>query len=266
MELVRYDRGMYPKSLPFALAALILLIAGVLLWFILTRPAPEGTGSIATSTPSGAEIERVHIEDDGPYHEIDAYYPSSTPLSFEGNGSAIFSMKTFTEKEVARFKDNTVAELTADDIAFLGIGGERKYVLEVDYAFHESPDTISYVYHMFADTLGAHPNAYFRTFTFDKESGEELHIGDLFIAAEYLDALSELSREALYETLGENAAPDMLEAGTTPFPDNFQNFYLEGDLIVIVFPPYQVGPWVVGMQEARIPRTELATVLKAEYR
>jgi hypothetical protein len=260
---------MYPRSLPTALAALILVLAGGILWFVLTRPASEGPPGSATSTPQMAG-EKIHIEDSGEYHQIDAYYPSQTPLKasagVSADASAVFAMKTFATKEVARFEDNNVAELRAEDIAVLSLGGERKYTLEVDYDFHESADTLSYVYHMYADTLGAHGNAYYRTFTFDKESGEELHIDDLFVSDTYVELLSQESRSALYDTLGDNASPDMLEAGTTPYSDNFQNFYLEGDALVLIFPPYQVGPWAIGTQEARIPRAALSSVLKAEYR
>lgn len=262
----QYYGDMYPKSLPLIAAVLVLLVAGGILAFVLTRPAPE------SSTPSetGGGAEKLHVEESGDYHQIDAYYPSETPLlmsaGVDANASAVFSMKTFAESEVRRFMENNVAEITVEDVAVIGLGGDRKYVLEVDYDMHVSPDTVSYVYHMYADSLGAHPNAYYRTFTFDLASGEELHLDDLFSTSDYLDVLSNESRTRLRATLGEDAAIDMLEAGTTAFSDNFQNFYLEGNAFVLLFPPYQVGPWAIGTQEVRIPRAELGNTLNAEYR
>jgi len=253
---------MYPKSILLALVLIILIIIGGFVWFFFGRETPH----VENETPETAEsVEKLHTEDAGDYHHMDGYYPSLTPLSTEGNAVAVFSMRTFVETEMERFKLETTAELDEEAIAFLGLGGDRKYTLEVDYSLHESADTVSYVYHIYADTLGAHPNAYYRTFTFDKKMGRELHIGDLFVASEYLDALSDISREQIRETLGENVNVEYLESGTTPMWENFQNFYLEGDVLVIVFSPYQVGPWAIGTQEARIPRSELSSVLKAEY-
>jgi hypothetical protein len=260
------------KTLPLAFAAVILVLAGGILWFVLTRPSPEGPGPSATSTPSGAE--KLSVDDTGPYHDIHAYYPSKTPLaSASTDASAVFVMKTFAESEAQRFRENNVEVLTQADIELFGVGEDRKYVLDADYDIHESPVTVSYVYHLYADTLGAHPNAYYRTFTFDLQSGEELHIDDLFMTADYLDVLSNESRRILKAQIAEaSAVPEdeldtsMLDAGTTPFSDNFQNFYLEGNDLVIVFPPYQVGPWVLGTQEAHIPRSALGNTLKARYR
>jgi hypothetical protein len=68
------------------------------------------------------------------------------------------------------------------------------------------------------------------------------------------------------ETPEDELDTSYIETGTTPDPNNFQIFYFEGDYLVIVFPPYQVGPWVLGTQTIRIPRSELSAELKAEYR
>lgn len=258
------------KPLPLIIALVVLLVAGGILWLILTRPT-LGPGGMATSTPSGGDTAmKLHVEDSGPYHEADATYPSLTVFKasagIQADTDAVSLMKTFAQKEVARFVDNNITSLTPEDVRTQGLGGERKYVLDMDYAVFESPATVSYLYHMYADTLGAHPNAYYRTFTFDKKTGEGLHLDDIFVSENYVDILSEKSRASLKETLGENASTEMLEAGTTPFADNFQNFYLSDNDFVIVFPPYQVGPYAIGTQEVRIPRSELSFVLKTEYR
>lgn len=267
-----------PKPLPILIAVLILLIAGVAAWYLLTRPVPEGPlGGAATTTPSGEPGAKAIIRDSGQYHEITAAYPSATPLSASAgasaNARAVALMKSFAEQEAARFEDANVSELSAEDIEIQGLGGDRKYVLDADYDAYESPVTVSYVYRMYADTLGAHPNAYYRTFTFDKASGEALILEDLFATGDFLDVLSNETRKRLKAQIAEASdVPEdeldlsMIEAGTTPYADNFQNFYLEGADLVIVFPPYQVGPWAIGTQEVRLERTSLGNTLKARYR
>lgn len=259
------------RPLPLIVAFLALVAAGALLWFFLSRPAPIRPSPFEEEP--GDELpaaETLHITNVGAYHEIDAAYPSRTPLRESAGGAAdtaaVALMKTFAEKEVSRFKENSVDTITEEDVRVQHLGGERKYVLSAEYEMRESASTVSYIYVLYADTLGAHPNAYYRTFTFDKKTGESLHLDDLFADDSYLETLSEKSRESLRETLGETASPDMLEAGTTPFSDNFGNFYLEGTVLALIFPPYQVGPWAIGTQEVRIPLSELTGMLAPEYR
>jgi hypothetical protein len=60
-------------------------------------------------------------------------------------------------------------------------------------------------------------------------------------------------------------AMDMLLDGTAPTEDNFQNFYLDGSDFVILFSPYQIGPYVLGSSELHIKKSDLPG-LKAEYK
>lgn len=265
---------MHPKPLHTTLAVLILLIAGGVLWYVLTRPVPETI--VLPNTPAATEAK---IEEEGAYYEIDASYPAATPLKVttgaSADAAAVALMKNFAQKEVARFKDvNEVTSISAEDAAMIpGLGTDRKYAFGMEYTSATTPISVSYVFLMYEDTLGAHPNAYYRTFTFDTRTGEAVHIDDLFVDDEYLEVLSQKSRAILvpqiaaaYEIPVAEFDRTMLDAGTTPFVDNFGNFYLQGDALVIVFPPYQIGPWALGAQEARIPKSELSAVLKAEYR
>lgn len=259
------------KSLPLIAAVIILIAVGVGLWYLFSKstpPIPLPGGQTATTTP-----ERVHNEESGAFYQIDTYYPSKTPLAGTGDASAVAVMKIFVEKEAANFKE--IAETDGGSLAAeFPEFADRKYTLEADYDMYEDARTVTYAYHMYADTLGAHPNAYYRTFTFDKKSGDALHLEDLFIAGtEYLSALSTESRKILVAHIAEASGVsedqidrEMLDAGTTPFGDNFQNFYFENDVLVIIFPPYQVGPWALGTQEARIPKATLKSILKVEYR
>jgi Protein of unknown function (DUF3298) len=265
---------MEPKPLPIIIAVLVLIVAIAGLWFVLTR---ESTYVPPEPAPiDGSQgVTKQEIHDEGEYYEVSGSYPSSAGLTATAGAKedalAVSYMKLFIEQELERFKDTNVNELSAQDIEIQGLGGDRRYTLDIDYDFYQSDETVSYVYHMYADTMGAHPNVYYRTFTFDRATGEGLALDDIFSpTADYLGVLSTLSREKLplqLEALS-GVAPDadMLAAGTTPDADNFQNFYLKGDAVVIIFPPYQIGPWVLGVQEVSLTRAELGSTLKAEYR
>ncbi len=184
-------------------------------------------------------------------------------------------MKQFAENSVQSFKEeNELLTMTQDDITMQRLDEGRKYAFGMEYELHTSDTTVSYVYLMYADTLGAHPNAYYRTFTFDSETGEGLTLGDLFVpGSDYLARLSSSSHARVVTQIAaaSNVSEselnmEMIDAGTTPDEDNFLNFYLEGNDLVIIFAPYQVGPWALGMQEVRLPKSELSAILQAKYR
>lgn len=251
---------------PLSLVIALLIIAGVIAggWCLLSRPVSE-----SPIGPGTSDVERGGLyEDSGTYHDISGSYPTSTSIrDAAGKEAALTLMRSYVEEEANRFKKETVDVITSEDVALLGLSDERKYVLAITYKVYESPQTVSYVFQIYADTLGAHGNGYYRTFTFRKDSGAALPLEQLFLSGEYPNILSEKTREKVATALGEgNYDREYLEAGTTPDADNFQNFYLEDDTLVIIFPPYQVGPWVIGTQEAPIPRAELGTILREEYR
>ncbi len=249
---------------------LILILAGLAFWFVLSRPA--GTPTISP----GEEVQATEfVTESGTYYDIDAKYPGKTILLGSANAAAIGIMRTFIETEIISFKENSrLNSLTPEDIEMWGLGEERKFAYASEYHVYTSPRTVSYVFDVFVDTLGAHPNGYHRSFTFDRETGFELSIADLFADdAAYLGALSDIARRDLPGIIAakggtsvEEADTAYIETGTEPAVENFQTFYLEGSTLVIVFSPYQVGPWVIGTQELSIPRTELSHILKAEYR
>jgi len=248
-----------------------LIVLGLAVWYMMSVPAPV----LAPAVPVAA-TEPAKIAEDASYYTVDATYPTQTPLlataSAEANTEAVDTMKTFVEQEIARFKDNgNFANITPEDVKMLRLD-ERKYALGIEYTTHEGEGTVSYVYQMYTDTGGAHPNTYYRTFTFDKKTGADVEISDAFIpGTDYLNLLSTKSRELLIPQIAErmnvavaDVQTDQIYSGTLPEIDSFQNFYLEGSNLVIIFPPYQIGPYVLGMFELPIPASDLPG-LRPEY-
>ncbi len=265
------------KPVPIIIAVLVLILAGIALWFVLTRPSPViGPPGEATSTPQTATSVKQHITDKGQYYQIDAAYASATPLEWSASpaaeAKAVASMKKFETDQIAQFKeDSGLNHLTAEDIQTQGLSKDRYYALTIDYKIYSSTVSISYVYLIYADTLGAHPNTYYRTFTFDAATGTELAVKDLFTpSTDYLAVLSNQARTKLPAQMkaasGYDPDMDMLDAGTSADAANFQDFYLDGSDLVIIFPPYQVAAYAFGTIELRIPRASLGNALKAEFR
>jgi hypothetical protein len=207
------------------------------------------------------------IAEEGEYYDIEASYPAETLLAREAspaaNEKAVTILRSFIDGEIRRFKENGNFEnLTETDIAMFGYADGRKQLLEISFEEYQSEETLSFVFTIYQDTLGAHGNTFFRTFVFDRNTGEGLVLHDLFASSAYLNSLSGISRNTLMASLGDSADAGMIDQGTTPYEDNFQAWYLDADTLVILFPPYQVAPYASGPQKVEIPLSELNEILR----
>ena len=260
------------KKVLIALASVIAvaLFVGVAGFFIFKSTKPLSTVVIDTSgLPQSGYIEHAK------YYDITTNYATSTPLLALGvpsDATAIASMKKFVSDTISQFKsDGNFANLTPTDVATLGFSSDHKESLEIRYLIASSPHTVSYLFTVYENTFGAHPNTYFRTFTFDTTAGAELSLADLFISnASYLEKLSEISRRSLPDVIGGEVdaafKKNFIDPGTTPNAKNFANFFFDNQDFVILFAPYAVAPYSAGPQTLRIPVSELASLLKPEYR
>ena len=249
-------------------AVAILIILGGVLFYATTKPSPaKAPAPIDITTLTGGNYTE-HTA----YYDIEASYASSTPLlalvSAETDAAAITKMKKFVDDTITQFKnDGNFANLTAEDIQVMGFDKGRKEKLQIMYLIAPAVRTVSYVFTVYTDTLGAHGNTSFRTFTFDTKTGAELSLADVFLPnARYLEALSSLSRARLPGVIGRNADMSFIEPGTTPESKSFEDFFFNGSDFVLLFAPYAVAPYSEGPQTLRIPVTDLASTLKTEYR
>ena len=252
-------------------AAFFLALLTLVLWYMMTHPAPVPytVPEVATSTER-TMLPPQSIEEHATYYDIEASYPAETGLresaGTKADAAAVAIMKAFIEKTAADFKrEGNFTNLTPEDIQIMGLD-ERKENLTIEFNEYGGTRTLSYVYSIYLDTLGAHPNAFYRTFTFDTTTGAELTLGNLFLPkTQYLTRLSTIAREKLAATLGELADSDYIKDGTKPETVSFQSFAIDGDSLVLIFPPYQVAPYAAGTQEVRIPLANISDILKPAY-
>ncbi len=261
-RLVWYTQGMeWQKTL--GLAVLVLAVFGIG-FYAATRPAPSTAPETTQSPvlPGGSYTEHAQ------YYDVTANYATSTPLAGRANAAAVALMQKFVADTIAQFKtDGNFANLTQKDITMMGFDQGRKEKLQILYLFGSSAHTISYIFTTYMDTLGAHGNTTFKTFTFDTSTGALLSLSGVFLpGANYLGTLSSMSRAQLPAMLRDAANSRMIEDGTTPDEANFQNFFFDNRDFVVLFDPYQVAPYAAGPQTVRIPLEELSNVMKPEYR
>lgn len=257
---------------------LVLVMIGLLVWYLFARShVALPMGPTATSTQSTANIPQStgdvpqHLTDSGQYYEADMEYPSVTPLATSANAAAnaaaIATMKTYAAATIATFKKDTdVSDITPQVAADQGLNAYNKYELSSTYQTYTSPFSVSYVFNVTEDTLGAHPNSNFQTFTFRGTDGANIQLADLFNSGtNYLETLSTLTRAALTRQQGADADPTFINPGTTADTNNFSDFAVDGSNLVIFFAPYAVAPYSSGPQTVRIPLSELSSVLKSSY-
>ena len=117
---------------------------------------------------------------------------------------------------------------------------------------------------------GGTGSSYVIGYIFDRASGAELAIPDLFLDETYLERLAELSRAALAERIRqEDLASDMdwVVEGTAPTAENFDNILFRQDGTVLVrFDKYQVAAGVDGVVEIALEVDAIADLLKQEFR
>lgn len=242
---------------------ILVVLLGVVAYIALF---PTGLATIPTDAVTG------RFEEHAAYYDIEAQFATSTPLreraGTTADAAAVALMKRFVDETVIKFKDEgNFANLTPVDIETMGLGPDRKEDLQIHYFVSSSAQTVSYIFEIYAYTLGAHGNTFYRTFTFDLNSGSSLKLADIFVSeAQYLDKLSAISREKLPELIEEDFQnQDFIVAGTAPVESSFENFFLDGASLVLLFPPYAVAPYVAGTQTLAIPVSELLAIFNPAY-
>jgi len=130
--------------------------------------------------------------------------------------------------------------------------------LKVDYTLVSQYDEIwslKFDISFYSDGA-AHPGDYSLTLNHDLGQSRELALGDLFLPnSNYLEAISnyciaELSRQMFFE--------GPFTDGAQPTSDNYRNWNIAPQGLMITFDTYQVGPGAAGPQRVMVPYDQLS--------
>ncbi len=142
-----------------------------------------------------------------------------------------------------------------------------------------------------SDTGGAHPIPVDASFVFDRKAGKLVALDDLFADPDAARrALANFAHDTLLKRFMANApkpgegSPDaihewkanttqMLNDGTMPTTVNYSVFVVRAGTtadapspgLTLIFPPYQVAPYVYGTQTVDVPASVFAKFLKPVY-
>ena len=192
--------------------------------------------------------------------ETDFYTISVTqPKDAEKNFPELFAVTKKTSNEFEKQYEN----LSEEDITKLDLG-DKTYELQIDTTVATSSKTVSYIVSMYQYTGGAHGTTIVKTFTYDNNNhfvGEK----ELFGEKDWRPVVSALTYQYLKEKLKDATTEQALKEGTAPVGENLAVWYLKDDNVVFVFGQYQIGAYVLGIQEVPVPREKLAEVLTHNY-
>jgi hypothetical protein len=246
---------MRPFFLPLLALGVVLFLAACNL--PVAAPVPTVTPALIPA-PLFTQVVLVSIPYSesgvGPNYTITASTPalegSSDPRVLAFNQG----MAALVQQEILAFKQD-VASLPAEPIA----GGS---FLEVTFEQLAPPGnvlSIKFTIHFYSDGA-AHPNTYSRTATYDLEAGSFLTLDRLFFpGADYLGPISDYCKA---ELASRDLGYDLLSsAGADPLPENYRNWNVTADGLLITFDPYQVAAYAAGPQMITIPYADLQAIL-----
>jgi hypothetical protein len=239
-----------------AVLAICLIIVGGIFYF--GRKDSVSNSQTSTSTPVSNTLKVSPIVSEyasTTYTSVSLNYPKSS----EDELSEVF----LTVRDIKNDFIKAYGGLTKEDADKMYITSSDPYELVVNTKIQKSEKTITYLLYAYEYTGGAHGGTGVYSFTYDLNN-KLLKEKDVFESA-YLSVIAPMARDYFYMNLGEYKNPAMIDSGTFPEYENYRTWYLTDDSVVFVFGQYQVGPYVLGIQEFRIDKSKLSSVLKAEY-
>ncbi len=263
-------RAQLSRAVWFALSAICVAVAGC---------SNSGAPSLASAAPISVAMAAETDGDDESGHGDGYSYHIRYPRLDPPSHALHDAMHAFAETQ----KKDFLAAQT---------GEKRPNATEqqLDIAFNiarRTDDFVSVLVNGSSDTGGAHPNPLVASFILHASDDRIVSIADLFTddiaALQILSAESRQQLEGRFEAqlrdqVGEGAAlapalktmKNMVDDGTAPDAKNFSVYLVDGlDSkaigLTLVFPPYQVAPYVDGSPQVEVPAKLFHSLLKPDY-
>jgi hypothetical protein len=205
-----------------------------------------------------------HDEETAEYHyTIDVTYPQIAGDSLSPEAQQFNQIiSNMINEQVNQFKNSVKL-----DVVHMNTLPEeiRKNTFKVDYDIDViKPDAQFSIISVRLSIEGmqagrAHPFHAHQVLNFDLTHGKILALNDLFKKnVPYLKTLAKYSNNKLNQTLEDKW---LIADGTKAELNNYKNWNLQADSILITFDEYQVAPYLYGPQEVEIPLTELKQLI-----
>lgn len=202
--------------------------------------------TVSISSPTYTKINKI---DESNKTKIKIYYPI-TP--YQKLNKSILSL---INTSINSFKEDLSSSPNLEDTYY------TFYILYDEYSYK---DYLSYVFYKETYTGGAHPDHNILTINYNITKNKIITIDDLIaLNSNILNSLSNISRHLLKQNPKFTTHLDLslLEEGTNPTKENFQNFTLTTTGLKIYFNYYQIAPYYYGYSEITIPYNEIGLTI-----
>jgi len=237
----------------------LVIFGGIFLTQKKGTPSVVDTGNIATTTKTIAVVpmftEKFEHKDAYKLYTMDNTYPEASAIKYP-------EIYEFIKKAKNSFLDDYNSVLDKDAINLELATRPYNFMVSTDIA--TSSKTVTFIISVYTFQGGAHGGTGVSTFTYDTQ-GKLITLNDVF-SAPYLSVVAPLSKDYFYKTLGGDADKSMIDDGTEAREDNFSSWYLTNNAITFIFGQYQVGPYAIGIQEFRIPTSQISAILSPAYK
>ncbi len=240
-------------SLAISLSILLILVGGILYFSknksidLIKLPAREVNIGVAPMVTENASST---------YAEINLVYPKSDEKKLK----EVFNFVTSARNDFW----GQYGSLTKEEATSMYIREDNQYQMYIETRVATSSKTISYIISLYQYTGGAHGGTSIATFNYDLK-GKFLEPKDVF-TSNYLEVLAPKANKYFYDTMGDYTQPTAIDSGTEATTSNYSTWYLTDSSVVFLFGEYQVGPYVLGIQEYPIPKGEIQDILLSAYR
>jgi len=233
-------------------AIVVVILVGLAVWKMQNFKSQPAKQTVPTEENS-LSISAIHQNDN--FYNIQVEYPQFTNVNsvFNKKISDLITGEIETFKKDA--KDNYEARrATASPENPLPENPDQPF----DFIGSWEPDQIndnyiSFVIHLYYFVGGAHGANEIHAFNYDLKKGKEINILDFLNSSQpALEKLAELSNQNVTSQLkGSGVTVDeflqqMINGGTEPTLENYQNFNFNYNSLTIYFQQYQVAPGAAG--------------------
>ena len=197
-------------------------------------------------------------EAQSPIYWITAQMPKFTGSDDSRVAAFNKAVNNLFQKEIEYFRENILAQMPILPV-LSGSSFDAKYTLISQNSDYWS---LKFDFSGYADGA-AHPCHYNITLNYDLEQGNKLSLAELFPKdSNYLEVMArycivELSKRDIGFYGG-------FQQGAEPNSDNYRNWNIAPDGILITFNEYQVAPYAAGPQQVLVPYSELTSLINQE--
>lgn len=185
------------------------------------------------------DYEMINNNDTTEFYEMEISYPVFKSNEYK---KLNLEISNYINDQWNKFLVNSVSEIENNSFYL-------KYSFDISSEIFISEDTVSVVLSLWKFTGGAYGNYLTKTFCFRNNENKIIDIQEA--SGMQLSEISEICRGELSKQL-KNKDPDYtidqwFIEGTAPDIENYKKFYVNNNVITVIFDPYNVAAYVYGL-------------------